>query len=107
MIIINITQPGHLMRILLLLLPPILTFASPSKKPYEQWFTGPLLTHPWPLPPKRASLSIEVTFGVKEQYGFYNSNWNIKNTPDLWDAQLGISSILGMEIIGSWVSNFS
>lgn len=82
-----------------------------SQDTFEQWFTGPLFT-PMAITPEKNHPALEVTVGFKDQYGFYDDNWNIKYTSNLWslfnyyDAQLGISSVLGMEIIASWSANF-
>lgn len=65
------------------------------------------------ITPEKEHPALEVTIGGKCTYGFYNDNWQTKNVPNLWsffnyyDAQLGISSILGLEIIASWTNNFS
>ena len=78
---------------------------------FKQWFTGPLFT-PMAITPEKAHPALEITVGFKSQYGVYDSNWKIKNEPDLWsvfnyyDLQIGFSSILGMEVIGSWTNNF-
>lgn len=82
-----------------------------SMNTFKQWFTGPLFT-PMAITPEKEHPAIEVTVGVKNQYGFYDSNWKVKNDSDLWsvfnyyDLQLGFSSVLGMEVIGSWSANF-
>ncbi|WP_194846863.1 hypothetical protein [Candidatus Neptunochlamydia vexilliferae] len=65
------------------------------------------------ITPASSHPALEVTVGVKNQYGFYDSDWSIKNETDLWsiynylDLQLGFNSVLGMEFIGSWTNNFS
>ena len=74
---------------------------------FKQWFTGPLFT-PMAITLEKAHPALEVTVGVKNQYGMYDSNWKIKNEPDLWsifnyyDLQLGFSSVLGMEVINNF-----
>ncbi|MCP5504016.1 MAG: hypothetical protein H7A41_02560 [Chlamydiales bacterium] len=103
--------------LILIFLLPSISYASAAMTdekifPYEQWFTGPLFT-PMAITPEKEHPALEVTFGGKCSYGFYNDNWQTKSTPNLWsifnyyDAQLGISSILGLEIIASWTNNFS
>ncbi|WP_420421690.1 hypothetical protein [Simkania sp.] len=103
--------------LLFFLLLPTLIFCVEKQKPekcqdtFQQWFTGPLFT-PMAITPEKSHPALEVTVGFKDIYGVYDSDWSIKNVPDLWsvfnyyDAQLGISSILGMEIIASWAANF-
>jgi len=87
------------------------TDASFEINTFEQWFTGPLFT-PMAITPQKEHPALEVTFGFSNQYGVYDSNWKIKNEPDFWtifnyyDLQLGFSSVLGMEVIGSWATNF-
>jgi len=88
---------------------------EPSQKvshdTFKQWFTGPLFT-PMAITPPKNHPALEVTVGVKNQYGVYDDNWSVKHSANLWslfnyyDAQLGISSVLGMEIIASWTANF-
>ena len=81
------------------------------KKTYEQWFTGPLFA-PLAITPDPAHPGIEVTYGVTNTYGFYDSDWKLKNASDIWtlynyvDFQAGFNPIVGIEFLGSWVSNF-
>lgn len=96
----------------ILLLITATLLAAEIKPPYQQWFTGPLFT-PMAITPQKDHPALEVTFGAKSTYAFYNSNWSPKNIPTItsffnyYDAQLGISSILGLELIGSWAHNIS
>ena len=88
-----------------------ITHSGHDLQTFKQWFTGPLFT-PMAITPEKSHPGLEVTVGFKNRYGIYDSNWSIKNTPDLWsifnyyDLQLGFSSVLGMEVIGSWTNNF-
>jgi len=86
------------------------SLASGQEVKYNQWFTGPLFA-PMAITPEKEHPGLEVTFGVKSQYGVYNSNWKVDSSPNLYsfynyyDAQLGISKILGLELIASWTVN--
>ncbi len=87
-----------------------LAASPPESQTFEQWFTGPLLT-PLAITPDPSHPGIEVTFGVKNTYGIYSKNWKAKNTPNTWsfynyiDFQAGLNSFIGIEFLGSWISN--
>lgn len=107
----------HALIIFSFILFPLMSFCvtnEPLKKcneTFTQWFTGPLFT-PMAITQPKNQPALEVTTGFKNQYGIYGENWSIKYSSNLWsifnyyDVQLGISSILGMEIIASWTANF-
>ncbi len=98
-------------RIFFLLLFTLSLNAFEDNDSYQQWFTGPLLT-PLGITPDPAHPGIEVTFGVKNTYGNYGKNWKIETTPNTWsiynyiDFQAGLNSFIGVEFLGSWISNF-
>lgn len=81
-------------------------------KEYSQWFMGPIVT------PNATTMSpghpgLEVDLIVSKNYGFYDSNWQLNRTPSIWgvrplfDFQVGFNNVVGMELIGSVVTNFS
>ncbi len=83
-----------------------------SENGYSQWFTGPIVTpNPTTVPPGHPGLEL-VLIGSKN-YGFYDSHGDLKRTPATWgirplfDFQVGFNSVLGAELIGSMVTNFS
>lgn len=83
-----------------------------EKKKFKQWFTGPVLTPtPITLPPGHPGL--EVALVALNTYGFYDDSWRLKNTSDIWsigpfvDFMAGITNWLGVEILGSYATNFN
>lgn len=79
---------------------------------YKQWFMGPILTpNATTMPPGHPGLELDLI--ISKNYGFYDSHGKVKHTPDIWgirplfDFQMGYNSILGAELIGSVVTNFS
>lgn len=79
---------------------------------YKQWFTGALLTpNAKTVPPGHPALELVII--ASENYGHYDSNWNLKNTQSIWgiapffDFQAGFNSVIGIELIGSFITNFS
>ncbi len=81
-------------------------------KEYRQWFTGPILTpNPTTVPPDHPGL--ELVLISSKNYGFYDAHGNLERTPAIWgirplfDFQVGFNSVLGAELIGSMVTNFS
>ena len=82
------------------------------KQPYQQWFTGPILT-PTPITMPVGHPGLEVACLVGETYGYYNSQWHVDSTPSIWstgpyvDFQIGFNKFLGAEYIGALLTNFS
>lgn len=79
---------------------------------YPQWFTGPILTpNPITLSPGHPGLELELSFS--ETYGFYDSQGKLNRTSTmlgiqpLFDFQMGFNNVLGIELIGSVLSNSS
>ena len=79
---------------------------------YEQWFMGPIITpNPTTVPPGHPALELDLI--ARKDYGFYDSHGKLKHTPAIWgiqplfDFQVGFNSVLGAELIGSTVTNFS
>ena len=79
---------------------------------YKQWFTGPIITpNPTTVPPKHPGLELDLI--SSKTYGFYNSQGKLKHIPAIWgirplfDLQVGFTSVLGAELIGSMITNFS
>lgn len=79
---------------------------------YSQWFMGPILTpNPTTVPPGHPGLELELI--ATKNYGFYDPHGKLKHTPSIWgiqplfDFQMGFNNILGAELIGSMVTNFS
>ncbi|PCI76458.1 hypothetical protein COB21_04305 [Candidatus Aerophobetes bacterium] len=78
---------------------------------YASWFTGPLLS-PTPINMEPGHPAIEpfVTFG--SSYGNYDNNWNLQRNGNEWfinpylDVQFGITNRIGVEFLGSFISNF-
>lgn len=88
------------------------TSVQAAGKEYAQWFMGPILTpNPTTVPPAHPGLELDLI--ASKNYGFYDSHGKLKHTPAIWgirplfDFQMGFNSILGAEIIGSMVTNFS
>ncbi len=78
---------------------------------YKQWFTGPVLT-PTPITMPVGHPGLEVAWLIGETYGYYNSDWQVKHSPEMWstgpyiDFQVGFNSFLGAEYIGALLTNF-
>jgi len=83
-----------------------------SSKEYAQWFTGPIITpNPATVPPSHPGLEL-VLIGSKT-YGFYDSQGHVQKVPSIWgisplfDFQAGLNDVIGVELIGSMIANFS
>ena len=86
--------------------------AVQSGNEYAQWFMGPILTpNPTTVPPGHPGLELELI--ASKNYGFYDSHGKLKHTPAIWgirplfDFQVSFNKIIGVEVIGSMVTNFS
>jgi hypothetical protein len=79
---------------------------------YPQWFTGALLI-PYARTVPPAHPALEVVFVASENYGRYNSEWELEQTPRMWgmtpyyDFQASFTNTIGFELIGSVITNFS
>ena len=85
--------------------------SNPSKE-YAQWFTGPIITpNPVTVPPNHPGLEL-VLIGSRS-YGFYDSHGHVQKAPSicgispLFDFQAGFNDVIGAELIGSMITNFS
>lgn len=85
---------------------------SISELEYKQWFTGPLLTpNAKTVPPGHPAL--ELALITTENYGHYDSDWKLRHTPNMlslapyFDFQASFSKLVGIELIGSVITNLS
>lgn len=89
-----------------------LTSSVHLEKEYAQWFMGPILTpNPTTVKPGHPGLELEVI--ASKNYGFYDAHGKLQDIPAIWsirplfDFQVGFNKIIGIELIGSMVTNFS
>lgn len=73
---------------------------------------GPIITpNATTVPPGHPGLELDII--ASKTYGFYDSNWKLKHTPTilgvrpLFDFQMSFNDFLGVELIGSVITNFS
>lgn len=78
---------------------------------YKQWFMGALLTpNAKTVPPEHPGL--EVVLVASENYGYYDHDWRVKYTSTMWaiapyfDFQASFNKIVGVELVGSIITNF-
>lgn len=83
-----------------------------SHSSYQQWFMGPILTpNATTVPPNHPALELEAI--ISKSYGYYDSRGRLKHDPSIWgigplfDFQMGLNRVLGVELIGAMVTNFS
>lgn len=91
---------------------PAFAQAGSQPIPYKQWFMGPIITpNPNTVPPGHPGLELELI--VSKNYGTYDGRWKLQHSPAIWgirplfDFQAGFNSVLGVEVIGSMITNFS
>lgn len=88
---------------------------QPKKRPtreYFQWFVGPFLT-PTPVTTPPGHPAIEYEVFILNNYGRYDSHWNVKNVPDTVtifpaiDFQVGFSDKVSIEFFWGTNTNIS
>lgn len=78
---------------------------------YKPWFTGPLFT-PTPItmdprhPIFEPSLQVICTWGEYDQHGNVDKSSSMWSIKPVFDFQMGLTKVFGLEIIPSFVSSF-
>lgn len=105
----------HILALFLTISIPARMFGNPDSCPwqeYKQWFMGPIVT-PNATTVLPGHPGVEFDIIASRTYGSYDGHWKINHTSTIWsvrpllDFQLGFNDFIGIEFIGSAVTNFS